>query len=230
MSSKLECKDCKNYNTWDTSSFIMPPELNFVIAKKPIIICGRCGGQNIKGSDHQFFSFNMEFNDSKGDYTPESTEYTWVLPDNRQRLPDVVWLDMDRYLHLKQPNQPQIDGIYFKDFDRYKKERYNGNEPLYPFKRVKHIDDVHDLYVCVCEDKRDLKYVVRYYDRFENDYAEGHDYDKSEIEGTFDLGDVEGLAPFIYVPPKNEPRKPGHPPSQSEIDRILEEKYNEQSN
>jgi hypothetical protein len=225
MSSTIECKDCENNNIWDTSCFFAPPELAFVIEKKPIITCGRCGAQNIKVSDHQFFSFNMEVNDSESDYVPESTEHTWTLQDNRQRLPDVIWLNSSDFLGFMQSGEAKVDGVYFKDFDNFEKERYSGNKPLYPFKRVKHIDDIHDLYLCVCEDKRDLKYVVRYYDRMEKGETRLNcrDFNKSAIEGIFDLGDVDGLEPYKHVPPKNS--NSGFFPSQSDIDRIVEEAY-----
>jgi len=114
----------------------------------------------------------MSYNKNESKYIPETLEETWILQDNQQRLPDEIYLDPEyQFQHYKMCNLI----LNFSDFNRYKKE--NG----VLFKRIKHLNDIQDMYQT--EDKRYLDCIFA--PLYTNRVPEGKtfaDYETEEIK------------------------------------------------
>jgi len=177
MSSTLKCLECGNENTFDTSAFFAPPPLDYLIEKRPRIICDRCKGEKIKASDHRFFSFDMTMNNDESLWEVKTPEEIWIMPDNKQRLSDVIWIDVKYYFQYDEGNICNML-LNFSEFDRFT-ERENGTDvrPVVPFKRVKHLSEVQDMYVGLDDEYRTHLFCPYYSERFSEDKPAISDYE-----------------------------------------------------
>ena len=185
FSSTITCLNCGNSNTFDTSIILFAEEnkeitpddgIRFISKVKPRILCGRCKSDKIRGSDDYFCSVDMTYDHKTLDYVPENLNETWILQDNRQRLPDKIYIDAEHYFYHDTCMNLMLS---FSSYDKYlgSKERPQQRVLFY---RVKHLSDVQDLYRCDDERYKDCDFCPIYIDRFE-DGKTINDYETDEI-------------------------------------------------
>ena len=172
FSSTITCLDCGNSNTFDTSIVFFTDEnkevtpddgIRYISKIKPRIKCGRCESEKIRGSDDYFCSIDMTHDHKELDYVPEKLSEFWILQDNRQRLPDTIYVDAEYYFHNDTYTNIMIS---FSDFDEYLESRGQSRQKI-PFTRVKHLSEVQDLYRCDDERYINCDFCPTYRDRFE---------------------------------------------------------------
>ena len=189
FSSTITCSDCGNSNTFDTcllpfiggNKEITPDDGFLYISKvKPRIICGRCNSEKIKGSDDYFCSVDMTHDHKEDKYIPENQNEIWVLQDNRQRLPDIIYINAENYFSHDTLTNKLIN---FSDFDRYLQSGEKSSSKI-AFHRVKHLSEVQDLYRCDDERYKHCDFCPTYSNRFEKGKSI-FDYETEETTALF---------------------------------------------
>jgi len=119
----------------------------------------------------------MTMNNDEILWEVKTPEEVWVMPDNQQRLPDVIWLDVKYYF---QHNEGNICNMLlnFSKFDRFtKREQSTDVKPIVPFKRVKHLSEVQDMHVGLDDEYRNHLFCPYYSERFSEDKPAISDYE-----------------------------------------------------